>query len=145
MAANGFALVDVLDIHRWRRRNLPAHPYTVRSVMPYSKGCVAQADLLFFRSLFAASAPTLVNRSVLISACLGYFDHAWTLVQQHEGVSDWWSSRGVDIRAELRAASRRVGRAAIQGAVLKHVRQLIPMIRSLCGVLPFTEPRDPPY
>jgi FkbM family methyltransferase len=140
-----FALVDVLDVHRWRRRNLPSHPYSIRFMMPYSRGRVKQADFLFFREFDETADMSAVNRAVLVSACLGYFDHSWTLVQQYPSVRDWWSARGVDIRNELRFASRRAGRAAVQGAMLQHMRQFIPLFRSLCGMLPFTEPRDPPY
>ena len=44
-----FEVVDIVDIHRWRRRNLPADPYRTNFKIPYSKGRVSQCDIIVAR------------------------------------------------------------------------------------------------
>jgi FkbM family methyltransferase len=139
-----FGLVDIRDIHRWRRRVLPTHPCSSRFKMPYSRGCAAQADLLFFRKPDTITSADQANAAVLISASLGYFDHAWALTRKFPVICEWWNSRGVNIEAELQSASARMGKAAVRGEIRKALRQLVPLFRSLIGVLPHREP-DLPY
>src|SRR5687768_14435526 len=73
LTALGFEVVDLQDVHRWRRRNLPAHPYRVRAGMEYSRGQVAQCDVIFLRAAAQTHSTEQALRLVVLSAALGFF------------------------------------------------------------------------
>jgi FkbM family methyltransferase len=141
--ARGFALADILDPHHWRRRPLPAHPYVVGFDVPYSRGRLAQADILFFRRYDTLPDHADLSALVLISAAMGYFDHAFTLLRRFPENVKWWSERGVNIEAELKAASGRYGRGQLKQAIQMNLRGLVPLLRSLLGGLPYNRPERP--
>ncbi len=74
---------------------------------------------------------------------MGYFDHAFTLLRRFPDNVAWWSERGVDIEAELKAASGRYGRGQLKEAIQKSLRGLVPLLRSLFGGLPYNRPERP--
>lgn len=140
LSANGFDLIDILDLHRWRRRPLPSHPYVIAFDMPYSRGRVAQADFVFARRADSDSGPWDISAEVIVLAAMGYIDHAITLVRQSPAAVAWWSARGIDIDRELREVSKRCGKQQVRRALWDQVRGLIPLVRSLFGTLPFRAP-----
>jgi FkbM family methyltransferase len=141
--ALGFDLIDIRDVHRWRRRPLPAHPLITRFCVPYSRGRIAQADLLFFRRHPEGELAQSVAAAMLIAAAMGYFDFAMTLLRSHRSCREWWTARGVDVEAELGIAAYRYGRLQIRKAMREHFRRLVPLLRSIAGRLPYVEPSRP--
>lgn len=141
--AKGFALVDIRDPYLWRRRPLPAHPFMTGFDVPYSRGRLAHADILYFRRYDAPAAPTDLSALVLMSAAMGYFDHAFTLLRRFPDNVTWWVNHGVDIEAELKAASRRYGRGQLRRTIRKTSRGLVTLVRSYFGRLPHNAPERP--
>jgi FkbM family methyltransferase len=143
LQASGFTLVDIRHPHRWRRRPLPAHPFVSGFDVPYSRGRIAQADLLFFRRHDKSSLPTDVSAAMLLAAAMGYFDFAVGLLRSNPNATHCWQDRGICIEAELRTASRFYGRAQLRRAIRDDVRRLVPLLRSLLGRLPHSRPIRP--
>lgn len=143
LETTGFSLFDIGDSHRWRRRPLPAHPLMTNFEMPYSRGRIAQADLLFFRRHDAASSARDVSAAVLIAAAMGYFDYAIGLLRVSTSTARWWRDKGIDIEGELSTASKRYGRIQLRRALRENIRYAIPLVRSLLGRLPYAPPARP--
>jgi FkbM family methyltransferase len=143
LQSSGFALFDIRHPHHWRRRPLPAHPFISKFEVPYSRGRIAQADLLFFRRHDAASSFHDVSAALLIAAAMGYFDYAISLLRHNLSTAFWWQDRGIDIEGELRAASRHYGRIQLRRAIRDNIRYTIPLFRSLLGRLPHSTPLRP--
>lgn len=140
LEASGFSLADIRGSHHWRRRPLPAHPYLTGFAIPYSRGRIAQADVLFFRRHDSRSPPESAAAAVLIAAAMGYFDHAMTLLRGNTSSVQWWTDHGVDIEAEMKTTSKRYGRHALRCAIQQNVGGLWPLFRSLFGQLPYKTP-----
>jgi FkbM family methyltransferase len=141
---SGFEIVDIQDIHRWRRRNLPAHPYRVRSDMEYSRGQVSQCDLIVLRSAEQLKDVEQALRLVVLSAALGFFDYAITLMRQNPQLAEQVrTEHGFDLEAELKRWSSTVGGHVVKRAVAAGTRALVPLVRSWAGRLPFPVLRQP--
>jgi FkbM family methyltransferase len=143
LQASGFTLVDICCPHRWRRRPLPAHPFVTGFEIPYSRGRLAQADLLFFREHDASSSPADISAALLIAAAMGYFDFAIALLRCNPRTICWWQDRDICIEVELRMASGAYGRTQLRHAIRDNVRALVPLMRSSLGWLPYTKPVKP--
>ena len=145
LTAQGFEVVDLQEIHRWRRRNLPAHPYRVRAAMEYSRGQVAQCDVILLRSAEQTRDTEQALRLIVLSAALGFFDYGISVLRGHpELVTHVRQAHGMDLEAELKRWSATVG-GHVAGASLKaSVRALVPLFRAWAGRLPFP-PARPPY
>ena len=145
LTAEGFEVVDLQDIHRWRRRNLPAHPYRVRADMEYSRGQVAQCDVIFLRAAAHARSPEQALRLIVLSAALGFFDFGISVLRGHPQLeAHVRQAHGFDLETELKRWSASVG-GHVAGASLKaSVRALVPLFRAWAGRLPFP-PARPPY
>lgn len=145
LTTQGFEVVDLQDVHRWRRRNLPAHPYRVRAGMEYSRGQVAQCDVIFLRASAHARNTDQALRLIVLSAALGFFDYAISVLRgSPELLTHVRQAHGFDLEAELKRWSANVG-AQVAGASLKaSVRALVPLFRAWAGRLPFP-PVNPPY
>jgi FkbM family methyltransferase len=144
LLARGFEWIDVADVHRWRRRPVPAHPYRTRFTMPYSRGQLAQCDLLFFKR--AAQLADAGERGILalIAASLGFLDYAVGVLRAFPDVAALWKEEGgIDIEQELVAFSRKLGRRAVWAEIRRTLRGLVPLLRAAAGRLPFTPPSRP--
>ena len=141
LAEAGFEVMDLQDFHRWRRRNLPAHPYRVRGDMQYSKGQVAQCDLVLLKTAGRLEGPEQAMRLVVLSAALGFFDHARTVLAGNPEWAAWVrETHGFDIDAELRQWSATVGSRVVRGALRAQVRGLVPLLRAWAGRFQFPRP-----
>ncbi len=139
-----FWVMDARDIHRWRRRNLPGHPYRVNFRMPYSRGQIAQCDLIFLKSPESARDFDQALRLIIASAVLGYYDHAVTVLRSQRDVARSVRERyGLDLERELGEWSRRAGRRATRDAIAQSLRDLIPLCRSALNRLPYAKPARP--
>lgn len=143
MATIGFELIDVLYPYRWRRRPLPAHPYVARHEFPYSRGRLAQADLIFARKFEVDASALEVRTCVVVLVALGYIDQAMTLLRRFPAVVSSLANTGIDLEAEIRVASRVLGRRASREAVFQQVRNMVPLIRSWTTGLPSAKLKDP--
>lgn len=139
----GFCAMDIRDIRRWRRRNLPAHPYRVDFQMPYSRGQLAQCDLIFLKAPKAVSDIDQTLRLVVLSAVLGYYDYAITVLRTNPDVATAIERKyGIALERELEAWSRDAGRREARAAIKSSIRGLIPLMRSALNCLPYPAPRN---
>ncbi len=139
-----FCAVDIIDPKRWRRRNLPAHPLRSRFAMSYSRGQLAQCDLVFLKHHDAIDKPEQALRLVLLAATLGHFDFAITVLRAHAGLNARVrQDRGFNLEHELQCWSRQMGRQQSRRAIVRTLRSLVPLLRSAVGLLPHKEPNRP--
>lgn len=139
----GFEILDLHDVHRWRRRNLPSHPYRVKFEMPYSRGQVAQCDLVALRTPTSVTSADQALRLVILSAAFGYFDYAITTIRDRPDLQQVVKRRhGFDLELELQRWARVLGRRETRKEILAVLRRLVPLTRSLVGMLPFTQPKQ---
>lgn len=126
MTGQGFCLADMVDPARWRTRPWATDPYSVRPNPAYSRGRLAQADLVFLREPETVGAETALT-AALAAIGLGYFDHGLELANINPG------SMPDGFEDAVWAASRRYGRAR----ALQEMRMLIPNLvrlgRSFAG------------
>ena len=132
LGARGFEIMDVSDPHRWRHGPAAPHPYLRRAAPAYSRGQAVQCDLLFFRAAAGMANDDQAVRGALIALALGYFDHAASLFA---GLADRRRFT-FDESLEIAKLSLRYGRRQAAAAIKAHLRDLIPLIRSLTGGLP---------
>lgn len=138
-----FVAVEAQDLHRWRRRNLPAHPYRIDFEMPYSRGQLAQCDLVFLRSPEGLSVEQGLMLTVVVAA-LGYFDYAITVLRNDPRLAVVvMDEHGLDLERELKRWSAVAGRLEARQAVTSRLREMIPLFRSLAGRLPYVKPKRP--
>lgn len=144
LAGVGFEVMDLQDLHRWRRRNLPPHPYRVRSAMEYSRGQVAQCDVTLLKSATCVRDHEQALRLVVLSAALGFFDYAITVLR---GTPDLAiavrNQHGFEIEAELKRWSAATGDRVVRQALAESARGLVPLLRAWAGRLPFPPQRLP--
>lgn len=119
---SGFELMDVIRPMRWRSHPVAPHPYTWQGQPGYSRGQIAQCDLLYFRTPSALMPGVQSLRAGVIALALGYVDHALPLLMQ-EGVAQ-------DVVMRL---SRRMGRRVALGQMAAHLRDMVPLLRSVLG------------
>jgi FkbM family methyltransferase len=145
LIALGFEVVDLQDIHRWRRRNLPAHPYRVRAGMEYSRGQIAQCDVILLRAAAHTQSTEQALRLIVLSAALGFFDYGIGVLREKPELTDHvLHAYGFDLEAELKRWSAVVGGDFAGEALKDNVRALVPLFRAWAGRLPFP-PTRPPY
>ena len=141
---HGFEVIDILDIHRWRRRNLAADPYRVNFRMPYSKGRVSQCDIVVARRDDTFSGSDQKVEVILILAALGYFDLCIGIIRNDPLIGELWRQRhGFSLEDALVNESRKAGATVSWSHLRKSLRLLIPALRSAFNSLPFSEPRIP--
>ncbi len=145
LIAQGFEVVDLQDVHRWRRRNLPAHPYRVRAEMEYSRGQVAQCDVILLKSAAHLRSTEQALRLVVLSAALGFFDYGVGVLRGNPDLAAHVRhAHGFDLEAGLKQWSAGVGGQVVGKSLKASVRALVPMLRAWTGRLPFPSTR-PPY
>lgn len=128
----GFALMDIQAPMRWRRGPVAPHPYSWAGEPPYSRGQIAQCDLLFFRdpATIPDSDGAAALTAALVAMAFGYFDHALMLLERPA------VDLGFPPLPAVSAASRVFGRLAAGKAVRAHLRDLVPLARSLTKGVP---------
>jgi FkbM family methyltransferase len=142
----GFILADIRGMHYWRRRPLPAHPYSARWVIPYSKGVAAQCDLVFLREAKTISSDESLVRLIAVASILGFFDHAVSAMRQVKSMeSDLCQRVGGSFVGELGQMSKRIGRAVAVREIKSGLRTMVPLVRSLLNGIPQRSPVPPGY
>jgi FkbM family methyltransferase len=132
LCSRGFEVMDVLDPHRWRRGAGSPHPYVRRAAPAYSRGQIVQCDLLFLRGPDGMNGDEQTVRGALVALALGYFDHAAALFSSLSEPNRF----EFDPFREIAVFSRRYGRRAASAAIRAHLRDLVPLLRSLTIGLP---------
>ena len=125
---HGLYPVDIVDAARWRKRPWAGDPYSVRRQPAYSRGRLAQADIIFLREPVTVT-PETQRAAALAAIGLGYFDHGLELLA---------AGPAGEVRAlqdAVYAASRTYGRARARQAMGKTMRKLTRLGRSLFGGL----------
>lgn len=137
LEADGFHIVDIHDLHRWRRRPLPSNPYKARAPMLYSRGQISQCDLIAFRWPDSSTSPRNILRTIIIASALGYFDFAVNLMREFPEAGQIARTEfGVHVEESLFTWSRFDGRRATLGAIFQSIRGLVPLIKSLFRGIP---------
>lgn len=134
----GFVVMDILEPARWRRRPVAPAPYSWAGDPAFSRGQLAQCDLLFFRDPVAIAAEDADSalRAALVAMALGYFDHALALFERPVVTQVLTDRHGLTFRPALARASRDFGRRAALAAIRRILRDLIPLARSLTMGVP---------
>lgn len=138
LAARGFVVMDLLAPARWRRRPVAPAPYSWAGEPAFSRGRLAQCDLLFFRdpaTIVAEDGDTAL-RAGLIAMALGFFDHASALLERPAVADHLARHHGLAVKPALARASRAFGRRAALAAIRRNLRDLIPLARSLTRGIP---------
>lgn len=137
LVLSGFHIVDIHDIHRWRRRPYAPHPYLARVPVAYSRGQVAQCDLIAFRWPATDASDQSILRTIVIASALGYFDFGISLLRAFPRAAEWaQANAGVNVEESLGGLSRSAGRHAVWQAIFRSLRELIPLFRSLTVGIP---------
>ena len=132
LGARSFEVMDLSELHRWRYGHGSPHPYLRQDSPAYSRGQAVQCDLLFFRAPDCMMDEEQAIRGALIALALGYFDHAIALLDTLPDRDQF----KFDISREIAILSRNYGRRAAATAIKAHIRDLIPLFRSLTLGLP---------
>ena len=130
---NGFLIVDLIAVQRWRANRLAGHPYRAKADLPWSLPVLAQGDLIAVRDFRGVADAAQAARLVLITAALGYVDFAATMLRHHATAI---AALGLDLDTDLKALSAAMGDGAAGAAIRANLRDLIPLGRSLIGGLP---------
>jgi FkbM family methyltransferase len=133
----GFLIVDLIEAQHWRARRQAGHPFRTRGDLPWSRPMLAQGDLIAIRDFRPVTDAVEAAKLVLITAALGYLDFADVILRHHSAlVAPLAAEYGMDLSADLRAASAALGRDAPGTALRESLRGLVPLGRSLVGGLP---------
>jgi hypothetical protein len=113
--------------------------------MEYSRGQVAQCDVIFLKSASQVNGTEQALRLVVLSAALGFFDYAMTVLRGHPELAVHVRQiHGFELESELKRWSAAAGGQAVGASVRASVRALVPLFRAWAGRLPFP-PTRPPY
>ena len=129
--SRNFQVIDIIDIHRWRRRNIPGAPYRAKHPMPFSKGRVAQCDLVMLRRFDDESPLEYQVQAVLIMASMGYFDSSIQLLRDNPGIEERWREKhGFSLEKSLEIESQKAGVIESRSYLAGQLRAFLPAIRS---------------
>jgi FkbM family methyltransferase len=146
MVEAGFVLGEIRGIHAWRRRPLPAHPYSANWIVPYSRGVAAQCDLVFLRDPASLATEAALRRLVCVAAVLGFFDHGVTALRQSAALEQHLNEQVKgSFLGELGAISRQIGRAVAISEMKSRLRTLVPLAKSLIHGTSQSGPTVPGY
>jgi len=133
----GFMIVDIIAMQRWRHDYAPTHPYRSRAPIGYSRGLLAQADLICIRDFRHVTAAEQAAKLILIVAALGFIDFAATILRFHSDLLAGLSADyAMDLPADFEKLSAQAGKNAPRAAIGRGLRDLVPLGRSVLGGLP---------
>jgi FkbM family methyltransferase len=137
LIAQGFQILDVIEPMRWRMAGQAGHPYQTKGDIPYSRPVLAQGDFIAVRDFRSVTDPVAALKLVVLIAAMGYFDFAVLVRRQLSGLIDGLTSV---VPSKLDADMRSMSAAAADGvagaAMVRNIRDLVPLVRSLFGGLP---------
>lgn len=132
LTGRGFALMDLIDSHRWRREGTVLHPLFDDVRPSYTRGQLVQGDCLYLREpeSLGDDADKLLKLA-LICMALGYFDHALMALETETArrvLKDTYGAEPIDIVAP---AAVRYGRRMVLMSLTAQVRGVLPFARAL--------------
>ena len=107
--------------------------------MAYSRGQLAQCDVVALRSPEHVKEWPALLRLVVIASALGFFDYAVTALRVRRDLVDTLRDDH-SLQRSLEQWSIQSGRRSTRAALLASLRSMIPLLRSALRVLPFSEP-----
>lgn len=106
--------------------------------MPYSRGQVAQCDLVLLRAPECVQGEDQALRLVVIAAVLGYFDYAIGVLRSNPDLTKCVQrDYGFDLEVELAKWSAITGKREVRRAIVASIRGMVPLLRSLLDRLPY--------
>jgi FkbM family methyltransferase len=133
----GFVLGEIRGLHAWRRRPLPAHPFSSQWIIPYSRGIAAQCDLVFLRNPETLDSDISLERLISIASALGFFDHAISALRQSPLLERQLNQQlDTPMVKAMGKVSKSMGQSVAITAIKEHVRNLIPLTRSFLKGIP---------
>jgi FkbM family methyltransferase len=111
----GFMPMDFIEVHRWRRTTKRKHPYPSKGPIPYSRGQLVHADMLYFRdpTTMPKDTPQAIQRLLkagFLALVYEYVDHALALFTQPAVAGYLRSNYGVEPISVLKDVSRHLAR-----------------------------------
>lgn len=129
--SHGFNIVDLQDIHHWRRGPTAQHPFVARTRIRYSRGRLAQCDVIALKKDSHCSSPAAKIRLIVLSAALGFFDHAFHLLKTSS--EELPKSVCSDLENTVTDWSKIEGRRVAYRSFIKRARGFVPAIKSIFG------------
>ena len=112
--------------------------------MPYSKGRVAQCDLLVLRRFDDHSLYDYQVQAVLVLAAIGYFDSSIQLLRDNPAIEETWRQRhGFSLEKSLEIESHKAGVVESRSYLASQLREFIPAVRSALFGIPGSTPSIP--
>jgi FkbM family methyltransferase len=111
----GFAPMTFVELHHWRRSTLVPPPRRIPGPVPYSRGQIIHADVLYFRD--PASLPDdtpqaieALLKAAFIALAHEFVDHALVLLRRPEVREHLLSCHGVDAERACSQVSHHLAR-----------------------------------
>ncbi len=134
LVRDGFNIVELRDIRSWRRRPVAAHPYISNATIPYSRGRIAQCDLIALKKSDWCRNEQQALRIAICSAAMGYFDYSLHVIRCNPMIADsLTSSLGIDVYELLAEWSKAAGEVTVRNALSSHLRSAVPLLKSMFG------------
>lgn len=123
----GFAPMDFLELHSWRRSTRVKYPARAAGSLPYSKGQLVHGDVVFMKhpEMLPDATDTDVVRLVyagLIALAYDFVDHAQALLMRKAAVEYLHDKFSIDPGTVLTQVSHHVG-GKVRGANLMRLQQ----------------------
>jgi FkbM family methyltransferase len=132
LATRGFQLAEFRDIHMWRRRPIQAHPLRIRHSAPYSRGQLAQADLIFLRQPETLLDAQAAIRAAVTAGVLGFIDYGVHLCRTWPALQ----SPSEALEAGLLSASHTLGAHIARQTLATRTQDLFQALRSALNLMP---------
>lgn len=130
LSTQGFVLMDIIRPNHWRTNGHVIHPFATRQKIPYSRGQLVQADLLYVRTAERINEPERLFQSAALAMIYGFFDHAESILRMQVMV-DWLTqNHRADAGDLLDEASRKYGLAIWRAEFSQHLRRIWTFLRS---------------
>jgi FkbM family methyltransferase len=136
----GFALMDFIEPSHWRTTSTVLHPLMDKTPIPYSRGQIAQGDLLYFRRPHLLNTGGVIDvgrhlQLALIAMSFGYFDFAEDIFSAPEVLSEAKRLGCADAQIELERLSKKVGQIEAKKAFWKQIRGFGPFVRRATNLI----------
>ena len=136
----GFALMDFIEPAHWRRTSTVLHPLMDKTPTPYSRGQIAQDNLLYFRRPHLLNTGSVIDvgrhlQLALIAMSFGYFDFVEDIFSAPNVLSEAKILGCADAQIELARLSKKVGRIEAKKAFRKQIRGFGPSVHKATNLI----------
>lgn len=98
-----FLPMRFIDMQHWRRQTREKYPHRVNGFIPFSRGQLAHADVLFFKNPQAVKDIELLLELAFIALAYEYVDHAFHILSLPEAVKYLQDKHNLSTREIKRA------------------------------------------